>query len=187
MSKTNLQIAKPAPDNHNWRNPENTNSFSLQNDTLPVDKIQFSKQTIIQPKLEIGKPGDRYEKEADFFADKVMMMPDISANEKGKVQTKPFAEAISPLLQASNNGASEELIPNSNLESKLNNSKSNGSSLPENTRLFMEGRFGDDFSNVKIHTDSNAVQMNRELNAQAFTNGNNIYFNFGKFNPESSS
>jgi hypothetical protein len=27
--------------------------------------------------------------------------------------------------------------------------------------------------------------MNRELNAHAFTNGNNIYFNSGKFNPES--
>ena len=187
MSKINLQIAKPAPANRNKNNTENTNSFSVKNDMLPVDKIQFSKQTIIQPKLEIGKPGDRYEQEADSYADKIMMMPDISANEKEKVQTKPIAETISPLLQASFSSTSEELTSNSNLENQINSSKNNGNSLPENTRSFMESRFGADFSNVKIHTDLKAVQMNRELNAHAFTNGNNIYFNSEKFNPESSS
>jgi len=52
MSKTNVQIAKPAPVNQNKSNAKNINSFSLQNDTLPVDKIQPSRQTIIQPKLQ---------------------------------------------------------------------------------------------------------------------------------------
>ena len=185
MVVTNIQIAKPAPVSRNKSNTENTNSFSVQKDTLPIDKIQFSRQTIIQPKLEIGKPGDRYEQEADSFADRVMMMPDVSA--KAKIQTKPIAESISPLLQASFSGTSEDLVINSNLESNLNNSKNNGSSLPENTRTFMESRFRADFSDVKIHTDSNAVQMNGELNAHAFTHGNDIYFNSGKFNTESSS
>ena len=45
----------------------------------------------------------------------------------------------------------------------------------------MESRFGADFSNVNIHTGSYAVQMSKELNAQAFTVGNNIYFNEGKY------
>jgi len=36
-------------------------------------------RTAVQPKLEIGKPGDRFEKEADSVADKVMMMPSLSA------------------------------------------------------------------------------------------------------------
>ncbi|WP_460201186.1 eCIS core domain-containing protein [Scytonema sp. NUACC21] len=36
----------------------------------------------------------------------------------------------------------------------------------------METRFGADFSSVRVHTDSNAVQMNKELGAQAFTHGN---------------
>jgi len=49
----------------------------------------------------------------------------------------------------------------------------------------MESGFGTDFSNVKIHTNSNAVQMSKELGAQAFTHGNDIYFNKGKFNPSS--
>ncbi|WP_371357582.1 DUF4157 domain-containing protein, partial [Hydrocoleum sp. CS-953] len=51
----------------------------------------------------------------------------------------------------------------------------------------MESRFGADFGNVRVHTGSQSVQMNKELGAQAFTHGNDVYFNSGKFNPGSSS
>jgi len=44
----------------------------------------------------------------------------------------------------------------------------------------MESRFGNDFSGVQVHTDSSSVQMNKELGAQAFTHGNDIYFGAGK-------
>ncbi|WP_299260777.1 DUF4157 domain-containing protein [uncultured Aquimarina sp.] len=69
------------------------------------------------------------------------------------------------------------------IESKLNNS--GGSKLSGNTKNEMESGFGADFSNVNIHTGSNAVQMSQELGAQAFTHGNNVYFNEGKYNPSS--
>ena len=51
----------------------------------------------------------------------------------------------------------------------------------------MERNFDVDFSNVRVHKDSNAVQMTRELNAQAFTYGRDIYFGAGRYNPRSSS
>jgi ABC-type phosphate/phosphonate transport system substrate-binding protein len=50
----------------------------------------------------------------------------------------------------------------------------------------MEPRIGADFGSVRVHTGSEAVQMNRELNAQAFTNGSDIYFGAGKYSPSSS-
>jgi hypothetical protein len=53
------------------------------------------------------------------------------------------------------------------------------------TRAEMETGFGADFSQVNIHTGSQAVQMNKELGAQAFTHGKDIYFNEGKYNPNS--
>jgi hypothetical protein len=59
---------------------------------------------------------------------------------------------------------------------KISSSQGNGSSMDSNTHSFMSSRFGNDFSNVKIHSDREAVQMNRELNAKAFTTGNDIYF-----------
>ena len=53
------------------------------------------------------------------------------------------------------------------------------------TVSFMESRFGTDFSDVRIHTGGEAAQLSRDLDAQAFTVGNDIYFNNEKFAPES--
>ncbi len=70
------------------------------------------------------------------------------------------------------------------LEGKLNRAKGLGSPMDVDTRTGMESAFGKDFSEVRIHTDARAVQMNQDLNAQAFTHGNDIYFNEGKYNPQ---
>ncbi len=69
------------------------------------------------------------------------------------------------------------------LNEKLNSTKNDGQNLPQNVALEIGHKIGTDFSGVKLHTDSTAEQMNKELGAQAFTYGNNIYFNQGKFNP----
>ena len=67
------------------------------------------------------------------------------------------------------------------IENTLTSSKGKGSAMPAAARLQMEASFGTDFSGVRLHTDSAAVQMNKNLNAQAFTHGNDIYFNAGKY------
>ena len=46
-------------------------------------------------------------------------------------------------------------------------------------------RFGVDFSGVRVHTDAESAGMNRALQAQAFTHGQNIYLGAGRYNPES--
>ena len=66
------------------------------------------------------------------------------------------------------------------LESQLSSSKGGGSPLSDDVRSFMEPRFGADFSGVRVHTGSDAVQMNRDVNAQAFAHGQDIYFGSGK-------
>ncbi|HBE58466.1 MAG TPA: hypothetical protein DDW56_13415, partial [Cyanobacteria bacterium UBA11366] len=66
------------------------------------------------------------------------------------------------------------------LESRLNASKGGGSALAPEVRAFMEPRFGADFSAVRVHTGSEAVQMSKELGAQAFAYGSDIYFGPGK-------
>ncbi|MFT5645372.1 MAG: peptidoglycan hydrolase-like protein with peptidoglycan-binding domain [Aureispira sp.] len=73
---------------------------------------------------------------------------------------------------------------NSNIEKKLRNG-SGGSKMDSNTRSEMESGFGADFSNVNIHNDSEAAQMSQNIGAQAFTHGNDVYFNEGKYNPDS--
>ena len=57
--------------------------------------------------------------------------------------------------------------------------------MPGDTRQFMESRFNADFSDVRVHTGSTAENLSRNINAQAFTHGNALYFNGGKFPPHS--
>jgi len=213
----------------------------------------------VQAKLEMGKPGDKYEREADAMADQVVSKnnsPDPvqqqSADEE--IQQKPLAESISaiqkqdmaeeeesvqakcaecekeesmeaaredteePLAAAKEemeeplSAASEEkelqakteeeepVQPKANeeeqlqagsdaspqhIESPLNQSKGSGSQIDPETKHEMESGFGADFSHVKIHTDSRATQMSKDIGAQAFTHGNDIYFNEGKYSPRS--
>lgn len=131
--------------------------------------------------------------------------PDIykKENNENEIQEKPLAESITPVLQLQpiqkcdceeeniqkkdEDEAQPDASVNSNFESQLNSSKSGGTALSNNTKTEMESGFGADFSNVRIHNDSNAVQMSREIGAQAFANGNDIYFNEGKYNPNSQS
>jgi len=54
--------------------------------------------------------------------------------------------------------------------------RSPGQPLEPDTRAFMEGRFGYDFSRVKVHTESMAAKSAREVNALAYTIGRDIVF-----------
>jgi len=60
-------------------------------------------------------------------------------------------------------------------ESTLTSQKGAGSPLPADVRGFMEPRFGADFGQVRLHTGSQAGQLNRAISAQAFTHGHDIY------------
>jgi hypothetical protein len=62
--------------------------------------------------------------------------------------------------------------------------KVRGGNLPDQLLTKMEGSFGADFSDVTIHERSS---MAKDLNATAFTQGNEIHFAPGEFSPESTS
>ncbi len=99
-------------------------------------------------------------------------------------QEEPIQPKANQGIQRNENG---EGSTSPSFESKLNSSKGGGQKLPDDTRGFMESRFGADFSGVRVHTDNNAIQMNQAVGARAFTHGNDIHFNHGKYNPNSSS
>ncbi len=102
-----------------------------------------------------------------------------------KVQRRQFH--ISPPALQAKPGGSGEMHASSAVEARVSHSRGGGSELPNDTRAFMESRFGVDFSQVRVHTGTDAAQMSQELNAQAFTVGRDIYFGNGKYNPQTSS
>ncbi len=73
------------------------------------------------------------------------------------------------------------------LAQALSHTKGSGSPLPPQTRTLMEHTIGADFSQVRLHTDEKAAQMSDSVQAQAFTHGQDIYFNTGKYQPDTPS
>ena len=145
--------------------------------------------------LKIGSAHDKYEREADAMADHIMRMPQSFSNqplskgandiqrkcatcdhEEEKIQRKP--------LMMKSAGGTPVATPA--LGAQLNSTKVSGSPLPAGTNNFMSNAFGSDFSNVRVHTNSKAQQMNQGMNARAFTHGSDIYFNRGQYQPGSS-
>ena len=86
-------------------------------------------------------------------------------------------------MKPSSNSSSQ--FATNDISQKLNSAKGVGNHLPHQIGAEMSSKIGPVFSEVKVHTDSNAVQMSRELGAKAFTHGDDIYFNSGQYNPSS--
>jgi hypothetical protein len=81
----------------------------------PVQQAQHAeirhilRSTVVQAKLTIGQPNDKYEQEADRITDEVMRMPEplvqrtdvcpeCEVDQDEIVQIKPLADQITPLV-----------------------------------------------------------------------------------------
>ncbi len=147
--------------------------------------IPFFGPATVQPKLEIGSPNDAYEQEADAMAERVLQQttaPTLTApagiqrkcahcEDEEKLQRKESSDAVPTVGPAFTN--------------ELTKSAGSGFQLQPGIRSTMESAFGMDFSPVRLHTDAQAVQLSKNVNAQAFTYGSDIYFNAGKYNTDS--
>jgi len=146
------------------------------------NKLQF-----FQPKLAINEPGDKYEQEADRMANHVMRMsinglpfftpaslsiPNVQrkcqhCEEEGKLQRKETNY--------------EAVETDSSPESYINSLNGKGRPLTKEEKNFFEPRFGSDFSSVQLHTNSEAGQSAKNINALAYTHGDNIVFGSGQY------
>ena len=134
----------------------------------------------LQAKLKIGKPNDQYEQEANRIADQVMRMPDPQMQRKRcSPYTKEDEEKIIQTKSARNNS-----VPHSIDHPLIQNVVSSlGQPLDATTRSFMEPRFGKDFSQVRLHTNKQAAESDRMMNARAYTTGRNVVFGQGQYMP----
>lgn len=136
----------------------------------------------MQPSLEVGSADDQYEREADQMANEVIQRQSIGSQHGPSSVSGDEKKDIR--RQAIDNTAPSG---GESISSRIDGSKGAGSPLAESTSAEMGNAFGSDFSNVRIHDDNSAVQMNRDLHSNAFTHGSDIYFNSGKYDPESKS
>ena len=157
----------------------------------------LQKKPFFQAKLTVNSPGDQYEKEADAVAEKIVSLEgnDSAAHASGVggLGVRPISPIEIQKKCAECEG--EENIQmkgyysggtvDSETENGIHAAKTGGQPLPSETQSSMESGFGTGFQDVKIHHDAKSNQLNRKLNARAFTTGNNIFFRSGEYNPQS--
>ncbi len=158
----------------------------------------------LRPKLVVGPANDPLEREADRVADAVVTSrempmsggasvgtyiqrvpcpgPDGEVPEEEKQTAAPGAE---PVPVTNERGREEEPTMQGISDRVLAAQATSGQPLPAAIRQDMGERMGADFSAVRVHTDSRAVELSRDLGAHAFTYGSHIFFNRGRFDPGS--
>lgn len=128
-----------------------------------------SRQVPVQRKLALGGTHDRYEIEADHTAAAVLASTPVAL---------ASATAHAPNISAWQPATAPQAVPAS-VDRVLRES---GTPMSPPLRHEMETRFGQDFSQVRLHTDAPST---RALHAQAYTAGPHIVFDHGRLAPAS--
>lgn len=149
--------------------------------TLDHNNTLWSKiesESLTQDNLEVNSPGDIWEQEADQVAEHVISI--IGGNRLLRPAFSTYLPRNRMQMHRKINGEAAGTLQ---IEPQLKRSRGNGHPLPSETLNFMNRALGADFSPVRVHSDSEAINMNRTLRAHSFTYGEHIYFNSGKYNP----
>jgi hypothetical protein len=158
---------------------------------------------VVQPKLKIGAPNDKYEQEANRVAEQVMRMPEPQLTsgdttpdleedqpEDEVIQTKQIAPLVQrqesvgeeddeELIQTkTTGGVTPEVTPA--ISAGIRSLRGGGRALSRSERSFFEPRFGRDFSEVRVHSDARAANLARSIHARAFTFGHDIALGAGE-------
>ena len=169
-----------------------------------------SRPPMLQTKLTIGEPGDRYEQEADRVAEQVMRMPASDQEERveeiqraavrdeelrrqpveeeeeeEELGRQPLDEEEEELLQPkeASGGAQERQLVPPKLAARIDAVRGGGEPLPGSVRSYFEARFGRDFGDVRVHTGPRAEATAQQINALAYTVGRDIAFAKGRYQP----
>jgi hypothetical protein len=149
-----------------------------------------SSPPLIQPKLAIGAPGDKYEQEADRVAQQVVQRlnaPQTRRAQPGTSVQRQIPEdeelQMKPIQMRGDAKTGGQASPD--LESAINQAKGGGQSLDDGLQRSMGQAMGANFSGVRVHTDDRADQLNRSIQAKAFTTGQNVFFRQGAYQPGS--
>ncbi|MFP3898144.1 MAG: DUF4157 domain-containing protein [Dehalococcoidia bacterium] len=165
-----------------------------------------------QAKLTISNPDDTYEREANRVAEGAVKALDTTVQrqeeqeeeeeelqmkpasvlqrqeeeELEEVQMKPASELQRQDEQPMTGAGEDGTVQLSEaLEARIEKARTGGESLPDATRAALEPILGYDFGGVRVHTDTEADELSRQLEALAFTTGSDIFFRKGAYEPES--
>jgi hypothetical protein len=154
---------------------------------------------VVQTKLRVNAPNDRYEQEADRIGDQVAGGRSVNAAAISSVASG----ALQRTCSCGGSGECDEcrkkkeegMVQRKSLDSALSASadpvtsavSGSGRTMSRDVRGFFEERMGTSFDHVRIHDDATAAESARSLNARAYTTGKDIVFGAGEYRPETES
>ena len=152
----------------------------------PENRLKaIARNRLIQAKLAIGEPNDKYEKEADDTASKVVQQINTPIqNQSIQRDALPQGNKLrkKPLQRRENVGGGDA---STELETSIQSARGGGQPLAADLQRSMGQAMGADFSGVKVHTDSQSDQLNQSIQAKAFTTGQDVFFRQGAYEPSS--
>ncbi|ADV66296.1 DUF4157 domain-containing protein [Deinococcus maricopensis] len=89
--------------------------------------------------------------------------------------------AVQRQLDALDAQASQPLL------ARIQARRGGGEALPASVQRHLEAGLNADLSRVRVHTDGEADTLSKSVNAVAFTSGQDIYFQNGRYDPHSAS
>jgi hypothetical protein len=134
----------------------------------------------LQTKLVVGPADDDHEREADLMAEQVTRLPTVR---RQREENDTAGVRVKPDPQHAHAGAFDAAH---GFEPRMQVVRGSGRPLPASLRQEFETSFGADFGAVRIHTGDQAVQLSRDLHAQAFTHGSDLFFGAGSYAPRTS-
>ena len=131
-----------------------------------------------QAKLVVGATGDKYEREADAVAERVVraMGATATSDSAAAVQragASPAASAREP--EVGPQGGE----PTPRTAASITAARSGGEPIPPEVRLGFETAMDADLSAVRLHTGPTSADLNGQLGARAFTVGHDVFFGEG--------
>ena len=103
-------------------------------------------------------------------------------NPLADLQRQVGNRAVQRLIQRS--GAGQAEVDEETAE-RIDSNRGGGQELDSGVRDTMGPAMGQDFSDVRVHTSSESDELNKQLGAEAFTTGKDVFFSDGAYDPDS--
>ena len=156
----------------------------------------------VQAKLEMGRPGDAWEREADRVAEQVVGMgfvppgaaplpitragagAGVVSRQEEPEEDEEHRDGSHPSRLSAKEVPGATLSIPAGVAAEIAALPGGGRPLDTQVRAFVEPRFGYDFGRVRVHTDERAARTTRAVGARAYAVGRDVVFAPGEYRPD---
>jgi len=157
--------------------------FEQEADQMSNRVLQEPTPLVKNDKMLPASSGSKIQKKAlnEDKVQKAEMKEDKVQKAEMKDDKVQKAEVKDDKVQKKESGGSNGMTAQT--QSAIQNKTTGGQPLSNDARSYMEPRLGADFSNVRVHSDTESAGLSNQLSARAFTYQNHVFFSRDQYQP----